>query len=116
METAEEYRQYARECMDWAEQAVSGGEREAFLHMARMWTQAASQIEAACGPRPEGDMTHNPTELPSGELDDEALNIIHRRRPDLTGRSLSEVREILKIEIATKTPQERAWPAKRTPI
>jgi hypothetical protein len=38
------------------------------------------------------------------EMNDEALAIIQRRRPDLKGKSLEEVRAILKAEHPTKGP------------
>jgi hypothetical protein len=46
MPTAEEYRQYARECIVSASTAVSETERRAFMDMSRKWTHAAMQIEA----------------------------------------------------------------------
>jgi hypothetical protein len=45
--TAEQYRDFARECLTAAAKAKTEEEREAFLENARMYTQAALQIEGA---------------------------------------------------------------------
>jgi hypothetical protein len=36
-----EYRAYANECLGWAKTARTERERDAFLQMARTWTEAA---------------------------------------------------------------------------
>jgi hypothetical protein len=36
------------------------------------------------------------------EFQEEAMQIIYRKRPDLAGKSLEEIREILKAKIAAK--------------
>jgi hypothetical protein len=41
MTTTAEFRQFAEECLRFAEQAKTEPERKAFLDMARTWTQAA---------------------------------------------------------------------------
>jgi hypothetical protein len=38
MASAAEYRQYARECLEWADKAENEAERKHFLSMARAWT------------------------------------------------------------------------------
>jgi hypothetical protein len=43
MATADEYRQFAEECLRWARDAKPDEERKAFLDMARAWTQAAAK-------------------------------------------------------------------------
>jgi len=47
MTTVAEYRQFAEECIVWARAAKSDAERQAFLDMARNWTQAASLYEGS---------------------------------------------------------------------
>jgi hypothetical protein len=44
MATADEYHQYARECLQWASEAENEEQRKNFLAMARTWTQAALQV------------------------------------------------------------------------
>jgi hypothetical protein len=41
MTTAEEYRQYADECIAWAKQAKTDSERDILLQMAKTWMEAA---------------------------------------------------------------------------
>jgi hypothetical protein len=52
MPTAEEFHQYARESLAAAAQALTEAERQTFLQMARTWTEAALQVEAALAPAP----------------------------------------------------------------
>ena len=49
MALADEYRQYARECLESAAQAAEH-DRKQFLNMARAWTQAALRLEGAGAP------------------------------------------------------------------
>jgi hypothetical protein len=42
MASAEEFRDYADECLGWAKTAKSDREREIFLQMARTWLEAAA--------------------------------------------------------------------------
>jgi hypothetical protein len=44
MTTADEFRQYAQECLQWADQAETDDERQSFLDMARDWTLAALRL------------------------------------------------------------------------
>jgi hypothetical protein len=41
MESAEQFREYAEECLGWAKTARSDQERETFLQMARTWMEVA---------------------------------------------------------------------------
>jgi hypothetical protein len=41
MATADEYRQFASECLRWATEVEAEDDRQAFLDMARDWTLAA---------------------------------------------------------------------------
>jgi hypothetical protein len=43
--TADEYREYAKKCLRWADEAKSNEERQVFLAMAEQWVQAALEIE-----------------------------------------------------------------------
>ena len=44
MPTAEECRQYAQECLRWADDARTNKKRDACLEGARSWTQAAARL------------------------------------------------------------------------
>jgi hypothetical protein len=46
MTTANEYRQYARECTDSARDATSEPARHQFLEIARLWLTAAGRMDA----------------------------------------------------------------------
>ena len=41
MPTSNEYEFYAQECLRWADQADNEADRQAFLEMAKVWTQLA---------------------------------------------------------------------------
>jgi hypothetical protein len=43
--SAKEFREYARECLDWANTARSERERSIFLQMAEIWIDAATRLE-----------------------------------------------------------------------
>jgi hypothetical protein len=43
--SANEYREFAYECMGWAKTARSGQERRIFLQMARTWLWAAARSD-----------------------------------------------------------------------
>jgi hypothetical protein len=45
MTTAKEYRQFAEECLRWAEEADTEQDRAALLELARDWTMAAMHLE-----------------------------------------------------------------------
>lgn len=47
MTTASEFREYARECLEWADAAETEDQRESFLDMAKHWTLAAFRLESA---------------------------------------------------------------------
>jgi hypothetical protein len=44
MTTADEFRQYAQECLEWAKKAETDDQRQSFLDMARDWTLAALRV------------------------------------------------------------------------
>ena len=44
MTTADEFREYAKECLHWAEEAETDDQRQSFLDMARDWTLAALRL------------------------------------------------------------------------
>jgi hypothetical protein len=46
MSTANEYRQFAEECLRAARSATTEQEKKAFLDMAQLWIQAAAQVAA----------------------------------------------------------------------
>jgi hypothetical protein len=45
MSSAKEFREFARECLDWARTAKSEHERTTFMQMAQTWIEAASRLE-----------------------------------------------------------------------
>jgi hypothetical protein len=47
MSSAKEFREFARECLDWARTAKSEHERATFMQMAQTWTEAAERLELA---------------------------------------------------------------------
>ena len=60
MTTTAEFRQFAEECLRFAEQANTERERKAFLDMARTWTQAGvGQGGPAPGTMRQGDKASN---------------------------------------------------------
>ena len=50
MTTADEFRQYAQECPQWAKEADTDDQRQSFLDMARGWTLAALRLESVLIP------------------------------------------------------------------
>jgi hypothetical protein len=63
--SAEEYRDYAEECMGWAKTARSHKERVTFLEMAKTWLQAAVLAERTNSPSANG-ATPPPLSISSG--------------------------------------------------
>jgi len=45
MSTVDEYRKYARDCLRWANRALTEEQRKQFLSLAREWQQAALGLE-----------------------------------------------------------------------
>jgi hypothetical protein len=54
MRTVDEFRQYANECLQWADEAETDDQRQSFLDMARDWTLAAFRLEGAFSPGRDG--------------------------------------------------------------
>ena len=50
MTTAKEYREFANECLRWAAEVKADDDRQAFLDMAKVWTQLAMHGNEAQGP------------------------------------------------------------------
>jgi hypothetical protein len=50
MATADEYQQFAEECIRWARAAETDADRKSFLDMARAWTQAAARLNGQGAP------------------------------------------------------------------
>jgi hypothetical protein len=50
MITANEYRQFSRQCMKWAVETDKNEDRKAFLDLARDWSHAAIAADAAAAP------------------------------------------------------------------
>jgi hypothetical protein len=46
MASAKEYRDFAEECLRWAEETKDDAQRKAFLEMANSWIQAAAMLDA----------------------------------------------------------------------
>jgi hypothetical protein len=49
MTTADEFREYAKECLQWADEAETDDQRQSFLDMARDWTLAAMRLDGRLG-------------------------------------------------------------------
>jgi hypothetical protein len=49
MSSAEEYREFAEECLGWARTARSDRECRIFLQMAEVWLEAAARSEKNAG-------------------------------------------------------------------
>jgi hypothetical protein len=47
MDTADGFREYAKECLRWAAEAKTEEEREAFVVLAEQWLEAALRAEGA---------------------------------------------------------------------
>jgi hypothetical protein len=45
VESAEKYRELARECLRWADKARDPEQHRAFMDMAKTWTRAALEFE-----------------------------------------------------------------------
>ena len=45
MSTVDEYRKLARDCLRWANRALTEEQRKQFLNLAREWQQVASGLE-----------------------------------------------------------------------
>lgn len=54
MVTAQEYRKFARECLQWANEAEREEFKDAFIQMARDWTLAALRLDGVFAP-PESE-------------------------------------------------------------
>ena len=50
MSDADDYRQYAKECAEWARSASSEAEREQLLDLARVWLTTARRLEGVVVP------------------------------------------------------------------
>jgi hypothetical protein len=61
MTTASEFHDYAKECLQWADEAETDDQRQSFPDMARDWTLAALRLEGVMIPRqPEQPSTATP--------------------------------------------------------
>jgi hypothetical protein len=47
--SAEEFREFAQECLRWAGETKSERHRQVLLEMARTWIQAALEVERSLG-------------------------------------------------------------------
>jgi hypothetical protein len=54
MTTADEFREYAKECLRWADEAETDEQRQSFLDMARDWTLAAMRLDGMLGQKDSG--------------------------------------------------------------
>ena len=50
MTTAQDYRQFADECLRWADEAETEEFKDAFIQMARDWTLAALRLDGVLVP------------------------------------------------------------------
>jgi len=66
MTTAKEYREFAKECLKWADEAKADNDRNSFLELARDWTLAAIRLEG--GFAPDGRETNTSGNAPAESL------------------------------------------------
>jgi hypothetical protein len=59
MTTADEFREYAKECLQWADEAETDDQRQSFLDMARDWTLAALHLDGMLGQNHSGQPFEN---------------------------------------------------------
>jgi hypothetical protein len=59
MTTADEFREYAKECLRWADEAETDEQRQSFLDMARDWTLAAMRLDGMLGQDDPGQPFEN---------------------------------------------------------
>jgi len=45
--SAQQYRDFARECLRWSDESVSEEDRRHFIEMAKAWMHAAAEIEGS---------------------------------------------------------------------
>jgi hypothetical protein len=65
MTTSREYRQFAHQCIEWAAEADTNEDRNAFLDLARDWTFAALCLDRFTpAPPPVGEWGRLPEESP----------------------------------------------------
>jgi hypothetical protein len=70
MATAEEYKQFAKECLRWATEAETDDDRNALLEMARDWTLAALRLDGVLVPAmKETEGTRRPRSFLNTALD-----------------------------------------------
>ncbi len=48
---SQQYREYAKECLQWAEESTSDEDRHHFVEMAKAWMHAAAELEKSSNPR-----------------------------------------------------------------
>jgi hypothetical protein len=53
MTTPTEYRDFALECLKWAEETSSASQRKAFVDLARLWMEAAFRLDQGGGAAPD---------------------------------------------------------------
>jgi hypothetical protein len=54
--SAKEFRDFAQECLRWADETKSARHRQVLLEMARTWIQAAVEVESSLGLMDEGPL------------------------------------------------------------
>jgi hypothetical protein len=43
--SSQQYREFAKECLQWAEESTSNEDRSHFVEMAKAWMHAAAELE-----------------------------------------------------------------------
>jgi hypothetical protein len=67
--SAKQFREFARECVRWAEEASSDGDRRHFIEMAKAWMHAAAEFrELTHHPEPPGTQSSDDTVSDTGNF------------------------------------------------
>jgi hypothetical protein len=90
MPSAFDYRKMATECLKHAAASKDAERKQALLDIAKLYTESADSLEARA------------RDSHAGHMEDDALEIIVRRRPELKGKSFEEVRDIIKRQFSGK--------------
>jgi hypothetical protein len=111
--SASRYREMARECLREAEGTSDPALKQSLIKIAKVYNRTALAIEAVdaapLAARPPRPRPKEPQSSTPWEMEDEALAIILRHRPDLRGKTFAEARAILKAEYpGNKSGQEKS--------
>jgi hypothetical protein len=109
MSATTRYREMARECLREAEGRSDPAHKKSLMGIAKLYNRTALAIDAAeaaaPGYRLPQPMPKEPEIGTPWDMEDEALAVILRHRPDLRGKTFKEARAILEAEYPAKKPR-----------